>query len=75
MYHPLLRPEVVLDGDRLLLQRVDHQPEPLDLRPLAGLLAPEREQIGRGVLAALDPEVEQEGERRERGPAGRGHSG
>jgi hypothetical protein len=43
--------------------------------PLGRLLTPEREQVGRPILTALHREVEREGQRRERGPAGSAHSG
>ena len=59
-----------------VLQRIHHLPEPLDLGPLARLLPPE---LRAGPVVPYSPpwiaEVEREGERRERGPAGRGHSG
>src|SRR4051812_11427517 len=73
--HALLDPQVLLDGGGLTLQRVDHMPEPLHLVALARLLAPERDEVRRAVLAALHREIQREGERSEGGPAARGHNG
>src|SRR4051794_34708777 len=59
--HALLDPRVLLDGGGLTLKRVDHVAEPLHLGALARLLAPQRNEVGGAVLAALHREIEREG--------------